>query len=105
MHTGHGRSGKAFPKLGLPPASEIVIASVVSWKQMSMFSQTNVPWHIEQQDLTKKKVPPGAVVKVVDSLPQLVCGWLACLEQLVTVIVGVNLWYRSARCYVSKSIP
>lgn len=59
MHTGHGRSGKGFPKLGLPPASEIVIASVVSWKQMSMFSQTNVPWHIEQQDLTKKKSSPG----------------------------------------------
>jgi hypothetical protein len=48
---------------------------------------------------TKKGL--GAVVKFLDSLPQLLCWWFAWLKQLDEDLLFVNLWYWVSRCYVS----
>jgi hypothetical protein len=73
------------------------------------------PLHSAERDYLRKVSPEldpkilldtkkglGAVVKFLDSLPQLLCWWFAWLEQLVKVLLSVNLWYRSTGCYVSQ---
>jgi hypothetical protein len=94
--------------------SEIIIASVVNWKQLSMFSrsvlcilQSETTWEkffseFDPEILLDTKKGLGAVVKFLDFLPQLLCWWFAWLEQLVEVLLSVNLWYRFTGCYVSQ---
>jgi hypothetical protein len=93
-------SCKVFPNEAHQRAKSL-IASVVNWKQLSMFSksvlQSETTWEKFHQSLvpkilldTKKK-GFEAVVKFFDSLPQLFCWWFAWLEQLVKVLQYVNL--------------
>jgi hypothetical protein len=112
LRTGHGVLGKYFQMRCINERNHNCECGQLETVEHVL---KECPLHSAERDYLRKVSPEldpkilldtkkglGAVVKFLDSLPQLLCWWFAWLEQLVKVLLSVNLWYWTTGCYVSQ---